>query len=149
MTITKDLTKLQKQMKALSGAKCPVHWHGHDHFYTDGTCTMPECDEHLNSCSGLDPKYDCLRVKCFWEPTEPHAHQEIQVENCVDKNWWTLPAERAHEAVGKLLILAEPLTRNNLGQWFVGVKRISEPWHDTPEEALISALCEAEGVSDG
>ena len=141
-----QLAKLQKQMDALAGVKCPCECHRDEN--TENIC---------EACNGtdLDPKYDCLRVKCFWEPTEPHGHQEIQVENCVDKNWWTLPVERAHEAVGRLMAAIENKDcfpslaydpEHKWGNWMATLSEDCIARGDTPEEALMAALRKAEGV---
>lgn len=140
MTATKDLTKLQVEMDFLAGVKCPST------SCMDGTWDSGVSDEKCEICNGIgkDPKYDVLRVKCLPREHLPFGYCYKAIKpDC--PGYTTLPAGRAHEAVGKLLALTDPITRNNRGQWFIGVRRLNEPWHDTPEGALIAALCNAEG----
>lgn len=110
-----------------------------------------------NADGNLDPKYDCLREKCEsnWHD-HPHGNENTGCthrEACPGHT--TLPADRAHQAVGKLLAAVYQINRkvdlicNSKGQW--GLLQKEDPfffnnWHNTPEESLMAALCVVEGV---
>ena len=163
------MSKLQAQIDALVRVPCPDCAYGW--FLTKhGKLKCTTCNG-----SGLAPKYDCLRLECKgdfyeeliaerpmqWVKVYFHTHGQRDEDGvnceCRDKKYTTLPAERAHETVGKLLLTSQfdlqylwqgdespPLwTVNN---WEKEIPYMSSA---TPEEALMSALCQAEGVRDG
>lgn len=161
---TKDLTKLQAEMDFLAGVKCPCLV-AYQQSLESGRCIAcgicghsDEPDVCLCNGSGLDPKYDVLRVECPKVNFHgPEGYGAGHRDRC--PNWITLPADRAHEAVGELLIVAaeEGLVLSRYlpksTRWFCDIaKEAPKRWGGeisgpTPEEALIAALCEAEGVT--
>ncbi len=170
MTVTNqpqtDIAKLQAQMDALAGVKCPLICH--DEEPHDNT---PLAQEHLDTCTGLDPKYDVLRVECesCWchnpessghRPDFSWDHNQSCVKGATCDGLNNLPADRAHEAVGKLLAALgsdwELAPFNDEHPYYIGMS-----WEDgtpegaersvfgnTPWEALMPALCETEGITD-
>ena len=153
---------LQPLITALAEAKCS--------YGGDGKADWPDGRKGCLICngSGLDPKYDCLREKC---QNLAHNHgasvhycytTEERLKACEDHRatcpgYTVLPPGRAHEAVGKLLFTSH-LDLQYLWQgderhplWTVNdwEKEIPYMSSATPEEALMAALCRAEGVSDG
>ena len=144
---TTELTELQKQMNTLAEVKC-----GDCHFRGVRVEFADDC--HACNGSGLKREYDVLRLEC------PGYAVQLGAKTCSicgERRWHVLPAERAHEAVGKLLLTSQfdlqylfqgdespPLWTVNYWE-----KEIPYMSSDTPEEALMAALCEAEGLRDG
>ena len=147
MTITKDLTKLQKQMKALTEVKCPACKDCQDVVAELGLCS--HCEGRF---PGLDPKYDCLRLEC---PGYAVQLGEKTCPVCGERRWHALPADRAHEAVGRLMAAIENKDcfpslaydpEHKWGNWMATLSEDCIARGDTPEEALMAALRKAEGV---
>ena len=141
-----QLAKLQKQMDALAGVKCP--------HLTTGTCS-PGVNAEIKVCngSGLDPRYDCLRVKCKGYSL---SGNEVHDEHCCggefDKGTYNiLPAERAHEAVGKLLdmLLWFEMDKSHIRLGLLKGSNRGSSYYQGIVGNLLFALCEAEGVRDG
>ena len=137
---TTELTELQKQMKALTEVKCPM-------AVTSPGMRLSDCE--LCNGSGLKREYDCLRLECV------HLDDEYagRCPACHGARWHVLPAERAHEAVGKLLdmLLWFKMDKSHIRLRLSlpeGSKRGSSYYQGIVGN-LLFALCEAEGVSDG
>ena len=164
MTI-KDLTTLQAEMDLLAGVKCPcakvlpAHPPGPALEIKDqrvcGSCWTSQYHDvdHCEACngSGLDPKYDCLRVRC-WQPCRQTLHwtESDYAGTHVDP---VLPADRAHEAVGKLLVTT-PLMHMFHGRgdnlwhaYFVENRGLQQVDGNTPTEVILFALYEASKVA--
>jgi len=145
-----NLTKLQKQMNALAAMKCPCNCH-EAFFPRHHVC----CDT-----TGLDARYDALRVEC----EKPYHHgplnyqqQNIHLDVLCDRHrtkcpgYTTLSADRCHKTVGKLLVACPvrlyPPDESD-SQWAAYIPGASMCGKgDTPEKALVAALCESEGIT--